>query len=200
VLLDGSFSSDPDSSPGTNDDIVRFQWFEDYGLPSQKAIGMGESLSAQLAVGSHRITLKVTDRAGLASTDDLAADVVDTAPPTISVVLSPHRLWPPDHHLVDIDAHVRVGDLCGKPARTLISIVSSEPDDAIGPEDGRTTGDIRGATFGSADFHFKLRAERDRRSSGRTYTVTYRATDSSGNAADASGTVVVRRARASSQP
>ena len=41
IPLDGSHSTDPDSTPGTNDDIASFAWFENYGLSSQTSLGSG---------------------------------------------------------------------------------------------------------------------------------------------------------------
>ena len=51
--------------------------------------------------------------------------------------------------------------------------------------------DIQGTDIGGADFQILLRAERAGGGSGRTYTVTYRATDESGNAASAGSAVFV---------
>jgi len=48
VTLDGSGSSDPASTPGTNDALIAFDWFEDYGLPSQVALGSGEVFQTNL--------------------------------------------------------------------------------------------------------------------------------------------------------
>jgi len=64
VTLDGSASSDADSSPGTNDDIVNFEWFENGNL-----IGQGESIQVQMEVGEHEITLIVMDSEGEISED-----------------------------------------------------------------------------------------------------------------------------------
>jgi len=47
--------------------------------------------------------------------------------------------------------------------------------------DGETSDDIQGATAGSPDTDFSLRAERSAAASGRTYLVTYRAVDGAGN-------------------
>ena len=41
VALDGNLSTDPDSTPGTHDDIISFEWFEDYGLPTEVLLGSG---------------------------------------------------------------------------------------------------------------------------------------------------------------
>jgi hypothetical protein len=92
LRLDGSASSDPDSTPGTNDDIVSFEWYENFGTPSQILLGEGETLNVpvycgrnparfpgtgvlRLSRGTHLITLKVIDRAGMTGTDSLVVKV-----------------------------------------------------------------------------------------------------------------------------
>ena len=45
-------------------------------------------------------------------------------------------------------------------------------------------GNIQEADTGTVDFEFYLRAERDGQGNGRIYTVTYTATDSSGNSSE----------------
>ncbi|RLE21839.1 MAG: hypothetical protein DRJ50_08580, partial [Actinobacteria bacterium] len=83
VLLDGSASVDLDSEPGTNDDIVLFEWYENYDTPSELLLGLGESLPVMLALGSHPITLKVTDSLGETDLDDVLVSVLDTAAPSL---------------------------------------------------------------------------------------------------------------------
>ncbi|HZE90027.1 MAG TPA: metallophosphoesterase, partial [Verrucomicrobiae bacterium] len=73
VTFDGSASHDPDSTPGTSDDIERFEWFEDLGMAAERLVGLGARVTAQLLLGDHRITLRVTDRGGLVSTDEIVA-------------------------------------------------------------------------------------------------------------------------------
>ena len=68
---------------------------------------------------------------------------------------------------------------------------ASEPDDAPGDGDGRTTGDIAEADADSADGTLQLRAERDGGGSGRVYELTYMARDASGNEAPALALVTV---------
>jgi len=181
VILDGSASSDGDSSPNTNDDIVRFEWFEDFGTPSQTLLGIAESLSVTLPLGDHAITLRVTDSAGESDTDDILVRVVDLTPPVIVATASPARLWPPNHHMVDVTVMITTVDLCGPSGFTLLSVSSDEPDDAPGGGDGGTTGDIQGAEPGTADTSFLLRAERDRSGDGRVYSILYQAADVTGN-------------------
>lgn len=185
AVLDGSGSTDDDSSPGTNDDIVSFRWIEDAGLPSQTFLGSGPILEVTLALGGHDITLRVIDAAGASAEDTLRIVVVDTIPPTLTIGVSPALLWPPNHRMVDVTAAVVASDLCGAASVMLTSVSSSEPDDATGAGDGATAGDIAGADFGTADFAFEVRAERDSRGAGRTYTVAYVAGDGAGLVATA---------------
>jgi hypothetical protein len=189
VGLDGSGSSDPSSTPGTNNGIVLFEWFEDLGLPGQRLLGTGEIVSVTLLLGVHAITLRVTDALSQTAVDSLLVTVQDTTPPELFVDLSPDLLWPPNHRLIDIAASLSVADLCGTPAVVLASISSNEPDDGEG--DGNTLGDIQGALLGTADDRFALRAERRVDGTGRIYTVTYTATDGAANATSATREVRV---------
>ena len=191
LTLDGSHSSDPDSTPGTNDDIVSFEWFENFGLPSQLALGTGEIFQATLALGEHNITLRVTDGLGQTGTAQVQIRVVDTVPPVILVSVTPSSLWPPFHQLVNVVAGVTATDACSVPLVVLLSTSSSEPDDGAGGGDGQTVNDIQGAQPGTADFQFALRAERTSPGPGRTYQAVYQATDSAGNTASAAGQVLV---------
>ena len=84
VNLDGSASSDPDSTPGTNDDIQKFQWFENYGTPTQTPLGSSPRLSVMLTLGQHVLTLEVTDSRGASSTAQATVTVVDTTPPAVA--------------------------------------------------------------------------------------------------------------------
>lgn len=104
----------------------------------------------------------------------------DSTPPTISVSMNPEVLWPPNHKMVDITATVTVTDnCCASPTFKLISVESNEPDNGKG--DGNTVGDISGATFGTPDVAFQLRAERSGNGTGRIYTIIYEAEDCSMN-------------------
>ncbi len=82
--LDGSASSDPDSTPRTNDDIKKFEWFESYGTPTQTLLGSGQRLSVTLALGQHVLTLQVTDSHGASATAQATVTVVDTTPPVVN--------------------------------------------------------------------------------------------------------------------
>ena len=108
----------------------------------------------------------------------------DTTPPTLSVSLSPATLWPPNDKLVSITAAITVkDDYDPEPEIKLESITASEM---------LATGDIQDAQPGTDDRQFSLAAKRAGTNlAGRVYTVTYSATDASGNKATASATVTV---------
>jgi len=191
VLLHGSGSRDPNSSHGTNDDIVAFEWYEWYGTGAQVSLGAGEVLPATLSPGSHQITLDAIDAAGLHGTAMQTVVVVDTVPPVLLVTLDAPPLWPPNHRMVEVQARLTVADACGGATYDLVSVVSNEADDAPGNGDGHTTPDIAGAGDVAGDTTFLLRAERSGSGAGRLYTATYAATDASGNVSTATATLGV---------
>jgi hypothetical protein len=171
VTLNGSASTDP------NDDITTYEWFERYGAADQVSIGTGEVVTVSLGLGTHTITLLVTDATGGTSTDEVVVEVADTTPPKVALSVSPSSLWPPNHKLVTIASTVRV-DECGPYTVTLESVTSNEPDNGTG--DGDTANDIQGAATGTADYEFAVRAERSGSGSGRIYTVVYKVVDAGG--------------------
>ena len=108
----------------------------------------------------------------------------DTTPPNLDVSMSPSTIWPPDHKLVPVMAAVKVSDDTDpNPGVKLVSITC---DDSCDP-----SADIAGATLNTDDRQFQLRAERFGTGTGRTYTITYSATDASGNTATKTTTVTV---------
>jgi hypothetical protein len=109
---------------------------------------------------------------------------IDTTPPTISVTLSPATLWPPNDKLTSITATITAkDDYDPEPEIKLESITASET---------LADGDIQDAQLQTDDRSFSLAAKRDGNNmAGRIYTVTYSATDASGNKATASATVTV---------
>ncbi|HZN02587.1 MAG TPA: thrombospondin type 3 repeat-containing protein, partial [Candidatus Polarisedimenticolia bacterium] len=182
VALNGTGSSDPDSTPGTANDIALYQWIENPGTPGEIALGTGASLGVTLPRGTHALGLRVTDTVGDASLATGTVVVVDTAAPSLSVTPGATTLWPPNHHLRPVAFGWQAADACDPaPVVTLLSATSGEPDDAAGLDDGDTVGDVAGAQAGTPDAALMLRAERSRAGSGRSYAIAYRALDASGN-------------------
>jgi hypothetical protein len=192
LRLDGTASHDPDAASGGTDESMEFTWYENYGAPTQVALGSGAVADVTLGLGGHEITLLVTDRTGASATAALVIIVQDTTPPSLALALSsPGILWPPDHRLADVVVAATYHDKCGPVEVELRSVTSSEPDDVPGEGDGRTTGDVTGTEIGRADFELGLRAEREASGPGRTYTAGYRARDAQGLWTEAAITIVV---------
>jgi uncharacterized pyridoxamine 5'-phosphate oxidase family protein len=138
--------------------------------------------------GVHTITLFVSD-GEIAPSDNVVIIVQDTTPPEISVSVSPDVLWAPNHKMVDIQAAVTIHDVGDpNPNWKLVSITSNEPEEGPGK---KHSPDIMGHELGTPDLEFQLRAERLGQGDGRVYTITYQATDSSGNSVSAEAIVFV---------
>lgn len=157
-----------------------------------------DNAPAHIPLGVNPIMFSATDGSGNTGSCSANINVVDTTPPTISVVLSPTTVFPaPNHKMFEVTATVVAEDVCDPNAAvTLTSITSNEPDNGLG--DGDFPNDIQGAEIGTADFSFFLRSERSGRGDGRIYTVTYTATDGSGNASSASATVTIPKSASGS--
>jgi hypothetical protein len=188
VTLDGSASSDPDSTEGTNDDIVSFEWYEEFGGAGEQLLGEGETLQLTFGFGLHAVTLQVADSQGETDTDDLTVEIVDDTAPVLWLEVTPSVLWDPDHIMVDVHADLVVED-CSPVTITLVSITANEPINDIG--DGDTEPDIMGAEYGTEDYDFQLRAERSGAGNDRIYTVEYLVVDAAGLQTTAYAEVVV---------
>jgi len=163
-----------------------FTWTENGIVLASEANVSTTTLTHMFNLGTHIVILNATDEAGNTGSDNVTVTVIDTRPPEITAVVAPSALWPPNHKYVEVRINVTAFDICDpSPNITFVSITSNEPDNGLG--DGNTVNDIIIVN----DFTFKLRAERSGKGSGRTCTVTYQATDVSGNTVIASVTIEV---------
>lgn len=154
----------------------------------------GARVEATLGLGRHDVTLEVSQNGTTWTADHQVVIVQDTSPPSVAVSASPSLLWPPDHRMVPVALAPLAEDLCDPaPSVVLDSAASSEPDDAPGLGDGATTADVQAQGPGGPDLAIALRAERDARGAGRTYTLVVTATDASGNESAAGATVLIPR-------
>lgn len=110
--------------------------------------------------------------------------LIDQTPPALSITLTPATLWPPNGKPTPVTATISVqDDYDPEPEIKLESITANET---------LAEGDIQDAQLETDDRSFYLTAKRaGNNPAGRTYTVTYSATDASGNKTTASATVTV---------
>ena len=147
-------------------------------------------------VGTFLINWTYDDGHGNTTSQTQTVVVQDITPPQITLSLSPNILWPPNHKMILITPTIVAYDNCDpNPTVMLISITMNEGDETntydpnydsnVG--DGNTIDDIQVDENGN----IYLRAERQGTGTGRIYTITYTATDASGNSTNASTTVTV---------
>ncbi len=84
TVLDGSGTTDPDSTPGTQDDLAAFRWEE-----SGERICEEATCEASFPVGEHLVTLFAEDVLGAVGTDDVTVTVQDTLPPEVELTVDP---------------------------------------------------------------------------------------------------------------
>lgn len=110
---------------------------------------------------------------------------LDTTSPTLTLRVSPSRLQVSAGTLVTVKSTITVGDdYDPAPEIRLESITANEP---------LAAGDVVGAVIGTDDRQFQLRDVKvPKGSAGRIYTITYSATDASGNKVTALATVSVK--------
>jgi len=99
---------------------------------------------------------------------------IDSTPPSLAVSASPTTLWPPNNKLGTVTVAVEVSD--DTDPRPAVKLLSVTCDDACS-----LAQDVVGAALNTDDRTFQLRATRKGSGSGRTYTISYSATDAAGN-------------------
>jgi endo-1,4-beta-xylanase len=127
--------------------------------------------------GTHTITYWSEDNAGNVEHKHTTTVKIDKTGPTLTISLDKTTLWPANHQMVPVTATIEATDTeSGIDSVVLTSITSNET---------LQTDDILNAKYNepitSPTDSFELRAARLGTGNGRTYTITYTATDKAGN-------------------
>lgn len=135
------------------------------------------TLTTELPKGTNILGVTATDSSGNSTSCSTKIKIVDTVPPVITAVsANPKVLWPPNHKMIPVRIRAEVTDACGPTTWKIVSVKSSEAQDAIGS--GKTYSDWRIV----GNHIVELRAERSgKNKAGRVYTITVQAKDTSGN-------------------
>jgi len=133
-----------------------------------------------LSKGDYAITLTVADAAGNTSTQIVSLKLVDTTAPAIqSLSVSPNVLSSPNHQMVPVTVSISAMDNCdASVVSKIISITANQPT-------------VAGEISITGNLTASLAATRSPGAGNRVYTVTVRATDSSGNSSTGTVTVTV---------
>jgi hypothetical protein len=133
--------------------------------------------------GENKVEYRSEDAAGNVEGTKTVVVKIDKTAPKLSVKVDKEKLFPPNNKLETIKATLDYSDAhSGIASVTLESITINEQ----APE-----ADIQGASFGTEDTEFQVRASRNGNGKGRVYTITYLATDNAGNTVEATATVTV---------
>jgi hypothetical protein len=187
----GNVTLEAAPTPDGDDSGSVFEWFEESGPSTWTPLATGRTVTVVLPLGVTPIMLRVTDGSGLTSEATSQIVVQDTTPPALALAASPSILWPPNGRFVPVHITWTLRDTCDPEARVILESVST-----VSPVDGSSKGkrqepDIEGADIGTADSSMLLRAGRPGAAGSRSYLLTYRAQDASGNQNQAGVRVLV---------
>ena len=135
----------------------------------------GNSASCTFAsAGSYTVNVRVTDGDGGAATGSTVVTVLVPPPDCSTAVVSPNRLWPPNHQFVPVQISGLTDPGGGAPMVSVTSIFQDEPAEGLGS--GNTCPDGTGLGTATAN----LRAERSVHGDGRVYAISFTATGAGG--------------------
>ncbi|RCW49643.1 glycoside hydrolase family 9 protein [Paenibacillus prosopidis] len=135
-----------------------------------------------LADGDWSIRVRLKDNRGAWSEWAYRSLIIDTAAPTLNVVLDKETLWPADNRLVKVTAAVETGDELSQ-----VELLSITPSVAVDSYESM----VQQADFGTFDTEFMLLAKKAKGTETLVYTINYRAADGAGNVTETSVSITV---------
>jgi hypothetical protein len=181
-------------------DWVTYGWLDDAVVLGNGAVQTGAEGTpvdlppltvSSLGVGTHTITLRVSDGVNDPVSKSFPVRIIDTQAPTLAPVASQTLLWPPNHQMVQVLIAANASDNSGLPVSLRAAIASNEPENGLGDGDVSPDWTVPAIDSAAGTISVQLRAERSGRGVGRQYTVTVTATDASRNASTANVKVLV---------
>jgi len=184
------------ASPGTCSASVTFTVTATDNCPGVTVVSSPASGSV-FALGTTTVNATATDSAGHSKSCSFSVTVKDVEPPVITTNGQTITLWPPNHKYETFtvsDFVTSASDLCD-PSISLSSVkiamvTSDEANNSGG--DGNTNNDI---VIAADCKSVQLRSERSGNGNGRVYTITFKATDASGNVGTATAKVTVPKSQ-----
>ncbi len=167
VALDGTGSTDADG------DALTYTWTR-----AGSTIASGVAPTVTLGLGTHVLTLTVSDGKA-AGSDTVSIMVRDTTPPSIeSVAPSTTQLWPPNNKMVPLTIGISASDrVTSSPVCEITDVSSNEPGDGQWDITGPRT--------------LTLKAARNGNGTGRIYSIAVECSDAAGNTSSGLTTVLV---------
>jgi len=161
-----------------------------------ESVTITDDRPAVFPLGETVVTWTAEDCNGNLSTATQIIKIGDTTEPDLSVSVSPDTLWPPNHKMTPIAPTVTVSDICSLsiiPQLTSITMNEGAETNAFDPnyDYDAAAGDTSNDIMIDDNGKIYLRAERAGNNSGRIYTITFTATDASGNTSTSSAEVTV---------
>jgi hypothetical protein len=177
------------TAPGQAGAVVTFALSASDNCPEPIELGTSIASGTLFPVGTTEVNAAAIDAAGNVATCSFKVTVQDRELPSITTLTAnPAILSPPNHQMIPVQILVGTSDNSGAPtASAIVQVVSSEPDNGLGDGDQADDWQITGPLT------VNLRSERAQSGPGRTYTITVRTVDASGNAALGTVTVFVPR-------
>jgi len=142
------------------------------------------TLTQPFTLGTHILSISVTDNRFPPVACQTTATVRDTTPPVVSASIGQQLLWPPNHSLIDVGFTATALDQCSGTQPVSVKVFSNESQ--TGDGSGNFTPDASGGAG-----NLSLRSERSGDGNGRIYLVVASSVDPSGNTGFACATAVV---------